>query len=574
MGLLKSYWQKYRLQCVMAPLFKMLEACFDLLVPLVVASIVDKGIAAGDRSYIISRFGLLVFMSLLGFCCSLVAQFFSAKAATGTAYGLRKAMLYKIQSLSLSQQEMLGSGRLLNFMNGDVNQLQSGINMFLRLFLRSPFIVFGALFMAWRIHKQLSLVFAGVILLLFVLVFGILYISTPRNKQRQQELDKVSSLTGENVSGVRVIRAFSREPIEEQRLQKQNKALEKAQMRVSYSSSWLNPISTLLIHSATLLILYVGNQQLQGGLLLKGDLVALIQYLGQILVELVKLANLIVLLSKAAAALDRLNTLMELPVEAPTGAVKQGVEGADRVVFEDVSLCYKEGSAPALSHISFRWKQGESIGIIGGTGSGKSSLVQLLLGLYKHTEGKILIDGVETDQWDQDALHKKLAMVEQKPKLFSGTVRSNLLWGREDAVDEALWAALEQSQGAEFVKKLPLGLDAPVEEQGRNFSGGQKQRLSIARALVRGADILILDDASSALDYATDAALRKALAALPQSTTKIYISQRVGSLKHCDTILVLDNGRLVGQGKHEALLKSCQVYREIYESQFEGGEGA
>lgn len=572
MKYLKEYFKRYKRESILAPLFKMLEACFDLIVPLVVADIINVGIASNDKTYILTRFALLLGMSLLGLLCSFTAQWFSAKAATGTAAALRMRLLDKIQSLSLTELDGMGVPTLITRMTSDVNQVQNGMNLFLRLFLRSPFIVIGAMVMAFSIDRRLSLIFLGVILVLFVIVGGVMYLSNPRNREVQKKLDGITAATRESLQGVRVIRAFGREEAESEGFSARNQALTQAQLRVSRITSLLNPLTYVVINGAIIALLYLGAQRVNGGLLLSGDVIALINYISQILVELVKLANLVVSLSKAMAGMGRLEEVldMESSMDFP-GAVSEK-NAFEAVRFDHVSLHYQGAGAEALTDISFSAKPGEIIGVIGGTGSGKSSLVQLIPRFYDASAGTVSLFGQPVQSWDKTALHKTVALVDQKPRLFKGTIRSNMLWGKEDASDEDIWQALEIAQAAEFVRQKPLGLDEPVEQEGNNLSGGQKQRLTIARALLTGADILILDDSASALDYATDAALRKALRTLPRQKTLFIVSQRTGSIAHADKILVLDEGQLTGCGTHEALLASCPVYREIYDSQFKKEE--
>lgn len=572
MKYLKEYFKRYKRESILAPLFKMLEACFDLIVPLVVADIINVGIASNDKTYILTRFALLLGMSLLGLLCSFTAQWFSAKAATGTAAALRMRLLDKIQSLSLTELDGMGVPTLITRMTSDVNQVQNGMNLFLRLFLRSPFIVIGAMVMAFSIDRRLSLIFLGVILVLFVIVGGVMYLSNPRNREVQKKLDGITAATRESLQGVRVIRAFGREKAESEGFSARNQALTQAQLRVSRITSLLNPLTYVVINGAIIALLYLGAQRVNGGLLLSGDVIALINYISQILVELVKLANLVVSLSKAMAGMGRLEEVLDMESSMDFPGAVSDKTAFEAVRFDHVSLHYQGAGAEALTDISFSAKQGEIIGVIGGTGSGKSSLVQLIPRFYDASAGTVSLFGQPVQNWDKTALHKTVALVDQKPRLFKGTIRSNMLWGKEDASDEDIWQALEIAQAAEFVRQKPLGLDEPVEQEGNNLSGGQKQRLTIARALLTGADILILDDSASALDYATDAALRKALRTLPRQKTLFIVSQRTGSIAHADKILVLDEGQLAGCGTHEALLVSCPVYKEIYDSQFKKEE--
>lgn len=570
---LAAYFKKYKMESFIAPLFKMLEACFDLAVPLIVAKIIDVGIAGQDRQYIFARFLLLIGMAVLGLLCSFAAQYFAARAAVGTATGLRHELMEKLQSLEVRQLDQIGSATLINRMTSDVNQVQNGINMFLRLFLRSPFIVFGAMILAFTINTRMALIFIGVIIVLFLIVFGIMAISAPMYRDVQQKLDGVTGQTRESLSGVRVIRAFGREASEQQNFRTVNDRLLASLLRVGRVSALLNPLTYTVINAAIVLILWWGADMVNGGVLLAGNVIALINYISQILVELVKLANLVVLLGKSVASMGRIGQVLDMK-STLCFSNGQGLEQEEIIRFEDVSLRYTGTGDEALSHLSFSIMRGQSVGIIGGTGSGKSSLVHLIARLYDATDGCVYLDGVPIQSLSRQSILSKVAIVDQKPRLFTGTIRSNLLWGDSDADDTVLWQALEVAQAADFVHAKPKGLDEPVEQGGANFSGGQKQRLTIARALLRRADILILDDSVSALDFATDAALRHAIAAMSESKTRLIVSQRAGSVMHADQILVLDDGRLVGVGTHESLMKSCDVYREIYESQFDEEVGA
>ncbi len=568
---LLPYFKKYKLQSILAPLFKMLEACFDLAVPLIVASIIDNGIANSDKGYIVSRFFLLLLMALLGLLSSFTAQFFAAKAAIGTATGLRHEFLGKVQSLSFNELDKIGKSTLITRMTGDINQVQNGVNMFLRLFMRSPFIVFGAAVLAFTVDKQLALIFVGIILVLFVAVFGMMKITKPLHKKVQQSLDRVTGETAESINGVRVIRAFSREEVQKEDFTKTNAELLSRQLKVGRISALLNPVTFVVVNTAIILVLYFGAEKTDRGLLFSGDIVALINYIGQILIELVKLANLITLIARAIASMERVGQLLDTESTMEYGNEAEGDENADVLSFKNVSFTYEGAGAPSLSDISFTVRKGETVGIIGGTGSGKSTLVHFITRFYDATEGEVLLKGKNIKSWQKIALNNTVSLVPQKAMLFSGTVRSNLLWGNRDASEEEMWQALEKSQAKSFVLEKNGGLDAEIEEGGRNLSGGQRQRLTIARALVSRADVLILDDSASALDFATEAALRKALRALHGEKTVFIVSQRTSSIAHADKILVLDDGMLVGTGDHESLLSSCEVYREIHESQFEKG---
>ena len=570
------YLSDYKRESVLAPLFKMLEATFDLFVPLVMADIVNVGIAAHDFHYILVRCGILLLLAIIGLTCSLTAQYFSAKAAVGYSTGLRHALFEHIQTLSFSEMDTMGTSTLITRMTSDVNQVQSGLNLFLRLFLRSPFVVLGAMIMAFTVNFRAALIFVVAIPLLSIVVFGVMVITRPLYKSVQTCLDRVLGLTRENLTGVRVVRAFDKEKSEVDRFEDANELLTQMQLHVGHISALMNPLTYVIINLAIVALLYVGSIEISIGGMASGDVIALVNYMNQILVELVKLANLIVQVSKALACAGRVQAVldtkpgMEFPAEL-TGNVPAEKAG-DAVRFDHVSLTYKGAGAPSLSDINFTAKRGQTIGVIGGTGSGKSSLISLIPRFYDATEGSVEIMGRSVRQYPRADLRGRVAVVMQKAQLFGGTIRSNLLWGNQNASEADLWAALETAQAAEFVRSKPLGLDEPVEQGGRNLSGGQKQRLTIARALVGRPDILILDDSASALDYATDAALRKALAALPGALTVFIVSQRAASLQHADQIIVLDDGHMVGLGRHAELLDSCPVYREIYESQFKKGD--
>ena len=567
---LRPYMKKYKLQSILAPAFKMLEAGFDLTVPLLVARIIDDGIAAGDSRVIWVNFALMLLMALLGLSCSFTAQYFAAKAAIGSAAGLRRDLLSHIQSLSFTELDTIGTSTLITRMTSDVNQVQSGINMFLRLFLRSPFIVFGAMVMVFTLNTQLALIFVAAIAVLFVIVFGIMRITNPKYKAVQKNLDSITAATRENLNGVRVIRAFGREETQVQEFEAVNARLAESQLKVGRISAMLNPFTYVVVNAVIIAILWMGAGKVESGVLLRGDLVAMINYIGQILIELVKLANLIVLLSKAMASLGRVEQILDTESSMVFTGTEAGTDNETVLEFRDVSLRYKGAGDDSVSDISFALKKGQTLGIIGGTGSGKSSLVSLIPRFYDATKGTVFLKGVPIQNVREDALRKTVAIVQQKAQLFAGTIRSNLLWGNQNASEEELWQALETAQAADFVKEK--GLDAAVEQGGRNLSGGQKQRLTIARALLCKPEILILDDSASALDFATDAALRAAIGKLPGEMTVIIVSQRTASIQHADKILVLEDGEMVGQGTHEELLESCSVYREIYESQFQKEE--
>ena len=563
---LRPYMKQYKYQSILAPAFKMLEAGFDLTVPLLVARIIDKGIAAGDSRVIWSNFALMLLMALLGLACSFTAQFFAAKAAIGSAAGLRRDLLSHIQSLSFTELDTIGTSTLITRMTSDINQVQNGINMFLRLFLRSPFIVFGAMVMVFALNACLALIFVAAIAVLFVIVFGIMRITNPKYKALQKNLDGVTAATRENLNGVRVIRAFGREETQVREFADVNARLAESQQKVGKISAMMNPLTYVVVNSAIIGVLWLGAVKVESGVLLRGDLVAMINYIGQILIELVKLANLIVLLSKAMASLGRVEQILDTESSMEFTGTQTGTDSKTILEFQNVSLRYKGAGDASVSGITFRLQKGQTLGIIGGTGSGKSTLVSLIPRFYDATEGTVLLKGVPIQNLREDILRGSVAIVQQKAQLFAGTIRSNLLWGNKNATEEDLWQAVETAQAMDFVKEK--GLDAVVEQGGRNLSGGQKQRLTIARALVSKPEILILDDSALALDFATDAALRSAIRDLPGEMTVVIVSQRTASIQHADQILVLDDGELAGQGTHDELLKTCPVYREIYESQF------
>lgn len=572
---LVSYLKDYRKEVVLAPLFKMLEALFDLFVPLVVAAIIDRGIAASDYAYVGKMCLVLALLAALGLAWSATAQFFAARASVGFAARLRRALFAHIQELSCSDLDTLGTSTLITRMTSDVNQVQNGLNLALRLLLRSPFIVFGAMIMAFTIDHRIAGIFAAAIVLLSIVVFGIMLISIPLYRKVQTALDGVLGKTRENLTGVRVVRAFRKEADEVEQFRTRNDALTALQKYVGRFSALMNPVTFIIINAATVWLIYAGALRVQSGTLTQGSVVALYNYMAQILVELVKLANLIISITRALACADRISNVLESGEGLSYGTVTQsavwqeaGAEAPDAVSFEHVSFTYAGAGDASLSDISFQAKSGETIGIIGGTGSGKSSLVSLIPRFYDATRGCVKIDGVPAQEYAAGELIRKIAVVPQKAVLFQGTIRENLLWGNPDASDEELWEALTIAQAKEVVEEKEGGLDYVIEQNGRNLSGGQRQRLTIARALVRNADILILDDSASALDYATEAALRAAIREHEKDTTVFLVSQRTGSVRHADRILVLDDGNLVGNGTHEELMKSCEVYQEIYYSQF------
>ena len=566
MKYLIPFFKKYRLYSILAPLFKMLEATFDLIVPLVVADIINVGISNHDTRYIVSRFGVMILLAVLGLLSSFTAQFFAAKTAIGTASELRHDLISHIGGLDFASLDTLGASTLITRMTADVNQVQNGLNMFLRLFLRSPFIVFGAMIMAFTINKSVALVFAGVIPVLFIIVFGIMFITNPLYKKQQSELDSVTSSARENLTGVRVVRAFAREDAEREEFYGINGALYKIQNKVGRISALMNPLTYVVVNTGIILILWYGAGKVDSGAILSGDVIALVNYLSQILIELVKLANLIVVLSKAVASMGRIGQVLDTKSGMTFGEVESSDSGSEAIRLENASLRYPTAGEDSLSGITLSVKKGETVGIIGSTGSGKSTLVSLIARFYDATGGSVFLDGVDIKSWSKKALSDKIAVVMQRPQLMSGTIRSNLLFGKPDATEEEMWEALRIAQAEEFVKKKDGGLDAVVEQGGRNLSGGQKQRLSIARAVIKKPEILILDDSSSALDFATDAALRKALRSLSGNVTLFIVSQRATTLMHSDKIMVLDDGECAGLGTHEELLATSAVYKEIYES--------
>lgn len=575
------YLKDYKKETVCAPLFKMLEATFELFVPLVMADIIDTGIKGGEVSYVLRMGLLLIALGLIGLICSITAQYFAAKAAVGFSTGLKHALFGHIQSLSFTEIDTLGTSTMITRMTSDVNQVQNGVNMVLRLFLRSPFIVFGAMVMAFTIDVKAALIFVVTIPLLSVVVFGIMMITMPMYKKVQAGLDSVLGVTRENLTGARVIRAFNKEEEEIEQFGKKNAFLADLQLFVGKISALTNPVTYIIINAATIVLLYTGAIRVNEGTITQGQVVALVNYMSQILIELVKLANLIITITKALACANRIENIFEIhssmtweEAEDAAGAIAsrkdaEQTTGASYVVdFDHVHLTYAGAGAESLSDIDFKVRKGETIGIIGGTGSGKSSLVNMIPRFYDATQGAVRIDGKDVRKYSMEELRQKVGVVLQKAVLFSGTIRENLLWGKEDATEEELWQALTTAQAKEFVEGKDGKLDAPVAQAGRNLSGGQKQRLTIARALVGKPEILILDDSASALDYATDAALRKALRELPGEMTVFIVSQRASSIQHADQIIVLDDGMMVGCGTHEVLLQSCEVYQEIYYSQY------
>ena len=568
------YLKDYKKESILAPLFKLLEAFFELLVPLVMANIIDYGISNRNMGYIGKMGLLLLLLGVVGLASSITAQFFAAKAAVGFSTKLRQALFDHIEDLSFTDIDKAGTSTMITRMTSDVNQVQSGINMTLRLFLRSPIIVFGAMIMAFTIDVKCALIFVVAIPLLSIVVFGIILSTIPMYKKVQSRLDQVLGITRENLTGVRVIRAFHQEAKEEERFRENNEALSAMQIFVGKISACMNPVTYIIVNGAIIALIYTGAVQVNIGNLSQGEVVAIINYMNQILVELVKLANLIVTMTKALACADRVASVFDIGADAAyVGAQNQKLadkvdKSAPFLDFKHVSLTYQGAGAPTLQDMNFTVNRGDTVGIIGGTGSGKTSLVNLIPGFYPATEGEILLEGRDIKTMSDEELRGRIGVVPQKAVLFKGTIRSNLQWGKPDATEEEMWKALELAQASEVVDGKPGKLDATVAQNGKNFSGGQRQRLTIARALVREPEILILDDSASALDYATDAKLRAALRTLEDKTTTFIVSQRASTIRHADKIIVLDDGEIAGVGTHDELLKDCTVYQEIYYSQY------
>lgn len=571
---LMMYLKDYKKESILAPLFKLLEAFFELMVPLVMANIIDYGISNRNMGYI-GKMGLvLLLLGVVGLASSITAQFFAAKAAVGVSTKLRQALFDHIEDLSFTDIDKAGTSTMITRMTSDVNQVQSGINMTLRLFLRSPIIVFGAMIMAFTIDVKCALIFVVAIPLLSVVVFGIILSTIPMYKKVQSKLDQVLGITRENLTGVRVIRAFHQEAKESDRFRENNEALSAMQIFVGKISACMNPVTYIIVNGAIIALIYTGAVQVNIGNLSQGEVVAIINYMNQILVELVKLANLIVTMTKALACAERVASVFDIGADAAyVGAQEQKLadkvdKSAPFLDFKHVSLTYQGAGAPTLQDMNFTVNRGDTVGIIGGTGSGKTSLVNLIPGFYPATEGEILLEGRDIRTMSDEELRGRIGVVPQKAVLFKGTIRSNLQWGKPDATEEEMWKALELAQASEVVDGKPGKLDATVAQNGKNFSGGQRQRLTIARALVREPEILILDDSASALDYATDAKLRAALRTLEDKTTTFIVSQRASTIRHADKIIVLDDGEIAGVGTHDELLKDCTIYQEIYYSQY------
>lgn len=571
---LLRFLKDYKKESILAPLFKLLEASFELFVPIVMATIIDIGIVNKDYGYIWKMGAVLVLLAIIGLSAALTAQYFAAKAAVGFAAKLKHELFAHIQKLSFGDIDEIGSATMITRMTSDVNQVQAGVNLVLRLFLRSPIIVFGAMIMAFSIDVKAALVFVVAIPLLSIVVFGVMLLTIPMYRNVQNALDKLLGRTRENLTGARVLRAFNKQREESEIFSIENENLNRLQMAVGRISALMNPITYIIINGAIIFLLWIGAIHVDAGWITQGEVVALVNYMSQILVELVKLANLIVNVNKAVACGNRIQDIFER--EPGLTEISQSQSGntnaEETVVFEHVSLTYPGAAEESLTDIHFTAMRGQTIGIIGGTGSGKTSLVHLIPRFYDITAGEIFIDGVPAKDWSLNKLRNKVGIVLQKSVLFQGTIRSNLLWGKKDATEEEMWAALRIAQAEDFVRKKKNGLDEVVEQEGKNFSGGQRQRLAIARALVRKPDILILDDSSSALDYATDAKLRAAIREELTDMTLFIVSQRAASVRHSDSIIVLEDGCIVGMGTHETLIDSCDVYKEIYESQY--GKGA
>ena len=564
---LLKYLKGYEKQCVLGPLFKLLEAAFELLIPLVVARIVDQGIGSGNTGYIVKMCLVMVALGIIGLAMAVCAQYFSAMAAVGFSTRLRHVLMEHILHLSYSQIDQLGTSTMVTRMTSDINQVQNGVNLTLRLLLRSPFVVFGAMIMAFTIDFQAALVFAGVIPVLCLIVFGIMLITMPMYKRVQSALDGVTSATRQNLAGVRVLRAFCKEDTEVEGFEAQTEGLTTRQLSAGRISALMNPVTYVVINLAVVLLVNVGAVKVEHGILTQGLVIALYNYMSQILVELIKMANLIITLAKAVACGNRLSSVLKLESDQENGA-ETGYALTGDVEFRDVTARYAGSASPSLEHISFHARPGQTIGIIGGTGSGKTTLVNLIPRLYDVSEGAVLLDGKKVQDYDMISLRQRIGVVPQKAVLFKGTIRQNLKWGNENATDNELWDALKTAQAQEVVQGKDGALDAPVEQGGANFSGGQRQRLTIARALVRKPSVLILDDSASALDYATDANLRMAIRNMENPPTTFIVSQRAASVRYADEILVLDDGLLVGRGTHDDLLESCPTYQEIYYSQF------
>lgn len=564
---LLRFLRDYKRECVLAPVFKLIEACFELAVPLVVASLIDRGIGASDKPYIYKMFALLVFFAFFGFAIALISQYFSARAATGFAYQLRRALFSHIQSLSYSDLDSFGVSKLITRISGDVTQVQTGVNLTLRLIMRAPFVVFGAVLMAFTVDVHSALVFCVMVPLLVIAVFLIMLGGVPLYKRVQARLDTVTASTRENLVGVRVIRAFAKEAEEREDFSRKNTGLYRAALVSGRVSSLMNPLTYAIVNISVSVLIYAGALRVNSGAISQGAVVALYNYMAQILIELVKMANLIITMTKAFASAARINEVFETETSMENGTVRE--IGDYDIEFKNVALTYRGAKEASLSDITFTAKKGDKIGIIGSTGSGKSSLVNLIARLYDITDGSLTLGGIDIKEYDLTSLRSAVGIVPQKAVLFSGTVRDNIRAGREDISDDDIYDALRSAQALEVVSKKEKGLDEEVEQGARNFSGGQRQRLTVARALAKKPPILILDDSASALDYATDAALRTAISELGWAPTVFTVSQRASSVMGCDKIIVLDDGKICGMGTHADLMRSCPEYEEIYYSQFE-----
>ena len=573
------YLKNYKKESILGPLFKLLEASFELLVPLVMAAVIDTGIANRDTGYVIQMCLVMIGLGIIGLVCSVTAQYFAAKAAVGFATGVRHALFSHIQSLSYTEVDTLGTSTMITRMTSDVNQAQSGVNMTLRLFLRSPFIVFGAMAMAFTINVKAAMIFVVTIPLLSVVVFGIMLLTMPLYKKVQAGLDKVLGTTRENLTGVRVLRAFNKEEEERVRFSERNESLTKMQIFAGRISALMNPLTYVIINGAVVVLIWTGAIQVDSGIITQGEVVALVNYMSQILVELIKLANLIITITKALACANRIAAVLETDSSMTAPSLEEWTnrnEAENRsngtlkgtVEFSHASLTYKNAGAESLTDVDFKAEKGETIGIIGGTGSGKTSLVNLIPRFYDVSGGEVLVDGVNVKEYPLEVLREKIGVVPQKAVLFKGSISDNLKWGKADATEEEMWEALEISQAKEFVEKKEQGLAAHITQGGKNLSGGQRQRLTIARALIKKPEILILDDSASALDFATDASLRKAIREMKEKPTVFIVSQRASSIQYADRIIVLDDGEVAGIGTHPELLAGCPVYQEIYYSQF------
>ena len=558
----------YTKECILGPLFKLLEASFELLIPLVVAAIIDTGVAAGDTGYIVKMCLLMVLLGIVGLVSAITAQYFAARAAVGFAARLRHAVMSHLLGLDYTQIDRLGTSTMVTRMTSDINQVQNGVNLTLRLLLRSPFVVFGAMLMAFAIDAEAAGVFLGLIAVLCVTVFGIMLITIPMYRKVQGKLDDVTSATRQNLTGVRVLRAFCKEEQEVEQFQQKTASLAQGQLSAGRVSALMNPLTFVMVNVAVVVLIHVGAVKVETGVLSQGLVIALYNYMSQILIELIKMANLIITMTKAVACGNRVQAILAIEPAQEDGKISaDGIRGA--VAFQDVTAHYAESGAPSLEHISFSAQPGQIVGVIGGTGSGKTTLANLIPRFYEAVHGRVEIDGRDVREYNTESLRNAIGIVPQKAVLFKGTIRDNLLWGKKDATDDELWQALDIAQARDVVMSKEGGLDAVIEQGGSNLSGGQRQRLTIARALVRKPRILILDDSASALDYATDARLRMAIRSMEAPPTTIIVSQRAASVRYADLILVLEDGELVGAGTHSELLADCDVYQEIYYSQFQ-----